>query len=53
MALGHGGQYIIIFPDLELIVVVTSYPPDSWDTDDQEQSVLNIVATYVVPAVRQ
>ncbi len=53
MALGHGGQYIIIFPDLELIVVVTSYPPDSWDTDGQELSVLNIVATYVLPAVRQ
>ena len=53
-ALGHGGQYILVFPELDMIVVITSDPDVDWDQADlQERTALNIAADYIIPAVLQ
>jgi CubicO group peptidase (beta-lactamase class C family) len=53
-ALGHGGQYILLVPDIDLIVVTTADPPYSgnyWDkADEQERAILGIIDTYFVRA---
>jgi CubicO group peptidase (beta-lactamase class C family) len=50
-ALGHGGQYILCVPDLNMIVAVTSDPYLDWDiSDEHERAVLQIIADYIVPA---
>lgn len=52
LAIGHGGQYVVNFPDLNMIVVTTSESYLDWDVADQhERAILSIVADYVVPAV--
>ncbi|MFC1502389.1 serine hydrolase domain-containing protein [bacterium] len=52
MAYGYGGQFIICFPDLDLIVVTTAnnmvYPDAS---TIQEWAIFDIVADYVVPSI--
>jgi len=54
LAIGHGGQFVINFPELNMVVVTTAEWYVEWDTaDQQEQSILNIVADYIVPAVIQ
>ena len=52
LAIGHGGQFVINFPDLNMIVVTTSYWQLDWETaDEHERAVLSIVANYIVPSV--
>jgi CubicO group peptidase (beta-lactamase class C family) len=47
MAVGYGGQFIIAWPKLDLVVVTTALvQPDSWDLH-------SLVERYIVPAVRQ
>lgn len=54
LAIGYGGQFVINFPGLNLIVVSTAEWHLGWDTADQhERSIINIVADYIVPAVNQ
>jgi len=50
MALGMGGQYIINFPDEDLIVVITSNKDISWD-NDQEIPALEIVSDYILESL--
>ncbi len=51
-ALGHGGQFIVCVPDINMIVAVTSDPYLDWDiSDEHERSVLQIVADYIIPSV--
>lgn len=50
MALGMGGQYIIIFPDLDMIVVTTANKNISWD-NEQEIPILEIVSDYILKAI--
>lgn len=50
MALGMGGQYIITFPELNLIVVTTANKDISWD-NDQELPILEIISKYVLKAI--
>lgn len=56
LAIGHGGQFIVIIPDLEMIVVTVSRPPyggDLWEVaDQQERAVLQVVSDNVVGAVK-
>jgi CubicO group peptidase (beta-lactamase class C family) len=52
LALGHGGQYIITIPDLDIIVVTTANPDFDWDTADlHERTLLHITAEFIIPAV--
>jgi CubicO group peptidase (beta-lactamase class C family) len=52
MALGFGGQTVLTFPALNLIVVTTANNQVDWDTADvQERAVLEIVARYVLTAI--
>ncbi len=50
MAMGMGGQFIINFPDLDLIVVTTTYKDISWD-NDQEIPTLEIVSDFILKAL--
>jgi len=53
VAIGHGGQFIFIFPELNLIVTTISNSNNlSWEAADmQERSAMNVVADYILPAV--
>jgi len=52
IALGYAGQYIMVFPQLQLIVVSTSDFHCYKDTaDQQERAVLSICANYIITAV--
>lgn len=51
-AIGHGGQFVLCVPDLDLIAVVNSDPYVDWNTADvHERGALEIITDYVVPAV--
>ena len=50
MALGMGGQYIICFPGLEMIVVTTANKDISWD-NVQELPILDLVSEYILRSV--
>jgi CubicO group peptidase (beta-lactamase class C family) len=49
-ALGYGGQTILIFPDLNLIVVSTAIENTAAD-DEHTKPILEIVSKYILPAV--
>jgi len=49
-ALGYGGQMVITFPSLNLIVVTTAGYEIGWEVD-QERPILEIVSKYILPAV--
>jgi CubicO group peptidase (beta-lactamase class C family) len=54
MAIGHGGQFIINIPFLNMIVVTTADNDVDWDNaDEQETAVLSIISKYVLPAVNR
>jgi CubicO group peptidase (beta-lactamase class C family) len=51
MAYGYGGQFVVVFPDLSLVVVSTA--PNQVDPDTstvQEWAIFDIIAHYIVPA---
>jgi CubicO group peptidase (beta-lactamase class C family) len=53
-ALGHGGQYILNVPDLNMIVVSTANWQFDWDVaDEHERAILHIISSYVLGAVSQ
>jgi len=49
-ALGHGGQMVLTFPDLNLIVVTTADYNVGWDAN-QTRPILEVISKYVLPAV--
>lgn len=52
MGYGYGGQFVIVFPDLDLIVVATSennVPPEA--TNEQEWAVFELVTRYILPSL--
>ena len=52
MALGYGGQYIIVFPELNLIVAAVSRPDVDPETAGvNELAVIDLVSRYILPAV--
>jgi hypothetical protein len=52
LANGHGGQFIVNFPELNMIVATNYNAYVDWDTaDNNEKLVLDLIANYIVPAV--
>jgi CubicO group peptidase (beta-lactamase class C family) len=55
LAIGHGGQFIVLLPDLKMIVVTASRPPyggNLWEeANAQEEAVLQLISDHVVGAV--
>lgn len=51
MAMGMGGQYIMNFPELDMIVVTTANQYITWD-NDQELPILEIVSKFILDACR-
>ncbi len=52
MGIGHGGQYVVCVPSLNMVVASTSNNHVGWNTADaQEQAVLTIISTYVLGSV--
>lgn len=52
MGYGYGGQFVIVFPDLNLIVVSTAkndVPPET--TNTQEWALFNLVNDYILPSI--
>ena len=53
LAIGHGGQFVICFPGLDMIIATNSNAYVGWTkADENERSVLDLVANYIVPAVQ-
>ena len=50
MALGYGGQFVLVFSDFNLVVVATAFE-EGPASDDQELPILQIVSDYILPAV--
>jgi CubicO group peptidase (beta-lactamase class C family) len=52
MGYGYGGQFVIVFPDLNLIVVSTARNQVDPDTSTlQEWAIFDLVAAYIIPSV--
>jgi hypothetical protein len=52
MAYGYGGQFVINFPELNLIVVSTAKNMVDPDTSTiQEWAIFDIISKYILPAV--
>jgi CubicO group peptidase (beta-lactamase class C family) len=50
-ALGHGGQYIVCIPNLNMIIAATSNPYYNWtEADIHERTVLQIISDYIIPS---
>ena len=51
-AIGHGGQFVMNVPALNMIIVSTANNNVGWDTaDEQERAVVSIMSNYILPAV--
>jgi CubicO group peptidase (beta-lactamase class C family) len=52
MAYGYGGQFVVVFPALDLIVVSTSdYEVDPDASTVQEWAIFDIISAYILPSV--
>ena len=52
LAIGHGGQFIIMIRELDLVIVNTAEAYVYWDkADEQERDILDLVANYILPAI--
>ena len=49
---GYGGQFIVLIPSLDLIVVTTAYmPPDSAQATAQEHAITEFIINRIYPAI--
>jgi len=52
IAIGHGGQYILCVPDLDLIVATNASLNIGWgEANNQELAILQLIGDYIIPAV--
>lgn len=52
LAIGHGGQFVVNFTELNMIVATNSNAYVGWDAADiNERSALDLIANYIVPAI--
>lgn len=53
LAIGHGGQFIICVPEINMIIAATSNPFLDWViSDEHERAVIQIVSDYIIPSVK-
>ncbi len=53
LAIGYGGQFVILVPSLEMVIAITGNPTVTWDTaDQQERLALEVVANFILPSVK-
>ena len=53
MAIGHGGQFVVNFPELNLIVATNSNAYIGWDeANTNELSALDLIGNFIVPAIQ-
>ncbi len=50
-AWGHGGQFILVVPDLELVVVCTSSLTNRPDHGDHNDNILRLLEKYIIPSI--
>lgn len=51
-AIGHGGQFVLCVPDLDLIVATNAYSNISFEQADiQELKILDIISKDIIPAI--
>jgi len=51
-AIGHGGQFVLCVPELDLIVATNAYSNIWWEEANvQEVTILNLIGNYIIPAV--
>jgi CubicO group peptidase (beta-lactamase class C family) len=54
MGYGHGGQFVVVFPQLDLIVVsIARYEVDPDTATVQEWAIFDIIATHILPSLKQ
>jgi CubicO group peptidase (beta-lactamase class C family) len=54
LAIGHGGQIIVIFPQLDMVIYISSDPNVSYNiSDEHEKTILNFIADFIIPAIRE
>ncbi len=52
LGIGHGGQFIIMIKELDLLVVTTAEAYEDWEQADiQERGILSLVADYIIPSI--
>ena len=52
LAVGHGGQFIILLPALDMLIVTTADPDVDWDQANQhEWAILSMVSESILPAI--
>jgi len=52
-AWGYAGQFVMLIPRLELLIVINSQSDVNWDVaDTQELSILNLIRDHIIPAVQ-
>ncbi len=52
-AIGHGGQFVLCVPELDLIIATNAYSNIGFEQANiQELEILNIIASYIIPAVK-
>jgi len=52
--IGHGGQFVLCVPDLDLIVATNAHSNIWWEeANEQELAILNIIGNYIIPAVTE
>lgn len=45
---GYGGQYIFVFPDLDLVAIFTG-----WSPGDEERQAMDMLQRYILPAMTE
>ena len=53
LAIGHGGQFVVNFPELNMIVATNSNAYIGWDQANiNELAALDLIGNYIVPAIQ-
>lgn len=51
-AVGYGGQFVMCFPALDMIVVTTANKSVSWETSDEQiHQIITIISDHIMPAI--